>query len=94
MKIVAVLIAGEPDLDPLRTMNAWIPPVDVPAGSQGTAGPRAGLVRRLTIESDHGEPGHRESAAAPSGERRTRPPGRNTSAAGFEMLALASTTAI
>lgn len=94
MKVVAVFIAGEPDLDPIRAMNAWVSPVDVPAGGQGTAGPRAVLFHRLTSESDHGELGHRESVAAPLGERRTRPPGRNTSAAGLEMLALASTTAI
>ena len=89
IKIVAVLVACQPNFDPVWAVNPGISPVDVPRGGAGATCSRTGWFDEIVVEPDH-----RGSGRGTPGPCRTSPPGRSTSAAGREILALASTTAI
>ena len=84
----AVLIAGQPDLDPIRRVDARIAPVDAPLRCARAARRRA--ARRGLAESDHAcvpfeaaeatgtiAPGRCTTAASAAFDRCWRPPPRN-----------------
>jgi len=34
VKVIVVTVAGQPDFDPVRAVDAWITPVDIPRGGE------------------------------------------------------------
>src|SRR5690606_3445901 len=89
-EVFAVLIAGEPHLHTVETVNLRVAPIDVPLGTLGTAGARTDRRRGCCTRQAQGHCWPRWSSAAAGRERCS---GRATGE-GRESVTLASTTAM